>query len=216
MKIEKLSLLTNDIKQTKLFYSDRLNLEIVKEESDSVSFAAGITILSFSLTSIPNPSYHFAFNISNNKIEEAAQWCEQRQLSLLPFEGDKIIDFPNWNAKSIYFLDSNGNILEFIARFDLKNTNDSPFSEKHILNVSEIGMVVDDVLDFCNNTTEEYGIPVYEKQKRAPSFSVMGDAHGLFIVVPEKRIWFPTTILSGKFPLKIVLEQNGTVYEISA
>lgn len=215
MKIEKLSLLTNDVKQTKLFYSDRLNLEIIKEESDFVSFTTGTTILSFSLTSIPNPSYHFAFNISNNKIEEAAQWCEQRQLGLLPFEGDKIIDFPNWNAKSIYFLDSNGNILEFIARFDLKNANDYPFTEKHILNVSEIGMVVDDVLDFCNNTTEKYGIPVYEKQKPAPSFSVMGDVHGLFIVVPEKRKWFPTAILSGKFPLKIVLEQNGTAYEIS-
>ena len=83
----------------------------------------------------------------------------------------------------------------------------SPFDAKHILSVSEIGIVVPDVNLFCKKITEEYGIPFYEKQKPAPSFSVMGDARGLFIVVPEKRHWFPTDIASGRFRTEVVWEE---------
>ena len=217
MKIEKLVLLANDLKQTKNFYSGKLNLEIIEEESDSISFKAGRTILVFKGTSGDNPVYHFAFNISNNKIEEAAEWCESKGLQLLPYPvNHKVIDFPNWNAKSIYFLDAGGNILEFIARFDLKNESNSPFDKKQILNVSEIGMVTDDVNEFCKSTSKQFGIPFYEKQPPSPNFSVMGDAEGLLIVVPAKRKWFPTEIISNQFPVEIVLEQSGMNYEFAA
>jgi hypothetical protein len=215
MKIKELVLLTNDLGKTKDFYSGKLNLPILREQSDCIWLAAGSSTLAFKTSIIKQPVYHVAFNISNNKIEEALHWCEEKALRLVCLHDTiKIIDFPNWNAKSLYFMDNNGNILEFIARFDLPTENNSPFDEKQILSVSEIGMVVEDVEEFCKEVIKKYAIPFYEKQKPAPEFSVMGDAEGLFIVVPEKRKWFPTEILSESFHLEIVFEQKGITYEI--
>jgi catechol 2,3-dioxygenase-like lactoylglutathione lyase family enzyme len=215
MKIKELVLLTNDLKQTKDFYSGKLNLEVLLEGNDSTSFNVDSTILTFRQSVVKNPVYHFAFNISNNKIEEALQWCEAKGFEILCYHNTiKLIDFPNWNAKSIYFLDNNGNILEFIARFDLPTESNLPFGEKQILNVSEIGMVVSDVKAFCQEVMKKYRIPYYEKQKPAPDFSVMGDAKGLFIVVPEHRKWFPTEVASGRFPVEAVVEQNRVEWKV--
>jgi catechol 2,3-dioxygenase-like lactoylglutathione lyase family enzyme len=210
MKIKELVLLTNNLEQTKDFYSAKMNLQVLKEQSDCIWLEAGATILVFKASEIANPVYHFAFNISNNKIEEALNWIEAKGLQLVCLNDTlKIIDFPNWNAKSLYFLDNNGNVLEFIARFDLKTESNLPFDEKHILSVSEIGMVVEDVEAYCQQVMEKYAIPYYEKQKPAPNFSVMGDAEGLLIVVPEHRHWFPTDIPSGRYPVDVVLESEG-------
>jgi catechol 2,3-dioxygenase-like lactoylglutathione lyase family enzyme len=215
MKIKELVLLTNDLKQTKDFYSGKLNLEVLSERTDSASFSVGSTTLAFRQSVVKKPVYHFAFNISNNKIEEALQWCEVKGFEILCYHNTiKLIDFPNWNAKSIYFLDNNGNILEFIARFDLPTESNLPFNEKQILNVGEIGMVVDDVKAFCEEVMKKYRIPYYEKQKPAPDFSVMGDAEGLFIVVPEHRKWFPTGVVSRKFPVEAVLEEGGVKWKV--
>ncbi len=215
MIIKKLQLLTNDLNGTKIFYSQKLSFGILEESEVDASCKVGSTILTFLKTEIANPVYHFAFNISSNKIEEAADWCEAKGLELLPFPPDsRVIDFPNWNAKSIYFLDNNGNVLEFIARFDLPTESNKPFDKTQILSVSEIGIVTDKVYEFCNMVTEKYGIPSYEKQRPSPNFSVLGDAQGLLIVVPEKRNWFPTIIPSGKFPVDIALEQDEQIYSV--
>jgi catechol 2,3-dioxygenase-like lactoylglutathione lyase family enzyme len=216
MKIKSLVLLSNDLQETKAFYTRRLNLQLITEERDCIVLGAGSSSILFKQSPIPEPVYHFAFNISNNKIEDALSWCEKKQLHILCYrQNTKLIDFPNWNAKSIYFLDNNGNILEFIARFDLNTETDLAFDEKQILSVSEIGMVVDNVPEFCKNTMQEYGIPFYVKQKPASDFSVMGDANGLLIIVPEDRKWFPTEIPAGKVPVEILLEQNGIQHKIT-
>lgn len=215
MQIEKLTLVTNDIAGTKSFYSHKLELPVLEEGEGFIAFAAGSSVLQFNQTSITNPVYHFAFNIPSNKINHAIDWCRQKALKLLPYQEKELIDFPNWNAHSIYFLDNNGSILEFIARHDLSNAAADDFGSKHLLCVSEIGIVTTDVITFCNKAEKEYTIPYYEKQNPAPDFSVMGDAEGLFIVVPEKRKWFPTAITSTIFPLEVKIKQVGTNYSLN-
>ena len=39
-----------------------------------------------------------------------------------------IVDYSHWNAHSIFFLDPGGNVVEYIARHDLKNGAPGAFS----------------------------------------------------------------------------------------
>jgi hypothetical protein len=55
-----------------------------------------------------------------------------------------IADFVNWRAKSVYFFDPAGNIIELIARFDLNNASSEKFSSEQFLSLSEIGLVFPD------------------------------------------------------------------------
>ncbi len=214
MNIEKLVLYTANIAETEKFYVAKLGMQLIDKTEDSLNLKAGTTVLQFKHRANSNPFYHFAFNIPHNQVNSALQWCLQKELSMLPFENKNLVDFPNWNAESVYFLDNNGSILEIIARHDLENGSNEPFSAKQLLCVSEIGIVTDDVPSFCTRAIKQFGIPYYEKQRPTPNFSVMGDAEGLFIVVPAKRKWFPTAIPSAKFPLLATIKQNGNVYEL--
>jgi catechol 2,3-dioxygenase-like lactoylglutathione lyase family enzyme len=216
MRIKELTLLTNNLTGTKNFYGAKLGLHPVEEHSDFIVFRTGSTLLTFRLSAIDGPVYHIAFNIPHNKITEALLWCEKHRLHLLSYESKELVDFPNWNAKSIYFTDNGGNILEFIARYDLPNAISTHFGPEHILNVSETGVVVDNVPAFAEQFSKQYGVPYYEKQPAGPNFTVLGDAEGLFIVVPEKRKWFPTSVLSRKFPLQLIFEQGGRDFVFSA
>ena len=56
-----------------------------------------------------------------------------------------IVDYSHWNAHSIFFLDPGGNVVEYIARHDLKNGAPGAFSSRDILGTSEIALIVDDV-----------------------------------------------------------------------
>ncbi|MNL17020.1 hypothetical protein D3C87_1380890 [compost metagenome] len=88
---------------------------------NSLIIQVGSSVLKF----IENPEfdsvYHFAFNIPENKLEEAIKWCADK-IDLIMIENKRVIaNFETWNANAIYFYDNNGNLLEFIARHDLDN-----------------------------------------------------------------------------------------------
>lgn len=215
MHIQNLTLLTANPADTLRFYTETLGLSALPGTNGAVTLLAGSTQLTFEHTgAYSRPFYHFAFNIPCNKITEAVQWCHQKGLQLLPYMLRETIDFPNWNAKSLYFTDNNGNILEFIARNDLNNATGTAFNAGHILCVSEIGIVTDAVLPLCQNLNQTYGLPYYEKQKPEATFSVMGNAEGLLIVVPEKRNWFPTNIPSARFPVSMAIRQQNQTCQL--
>jgi len=94
MKIKQIELLSNDIIKIEDFYSKVLGLEIKNKNNSEISFTAGSSILKFIKTEIKDPVYHFAFNIPNNKLEEAEKWLSSR-VSLIKYEEKNIIDFEN-------------------------------------------------------------------------------------------------------------------------
>jgi catechol-2,3-dioxygenase len=209
MLIKKLQLLTDNLKGTAKFYHQVLGLNLLQVSEEELSFAAGGTILSFHRSYQQKPQYHFAFNIPCNKIEEALVWMTGKA-PVLDIEPNKpIVDFKNWNAKAFYFLDNNENILEFIARNDLKNTSQTPFDSSSILSVSEIGIVSEDVPQQCSFLVENFGVDYFDKQPPLPKFAALGDDSGLFIVVPLNRDWYPTSIASTRHWLKAAIEVNG-------
>ena len=214
MNILELQLLSSDILQTKRFYHEILGLSIIQADDLSIRISAGRSALQFKNVNDQNPFYHFAFNIPANKFEEAHAWANKR-VQLMPITlSTNIADFKNWNAKAFYFFDNNQNIVEFIARFDLDNNSDKAFDGSSIFSISEIGLVVDNAKAYSEKFLEEGGLNFFSRQPPQDDFVAIGDDHGLFIVVNNKRNWYPTSKPAAKFWTSIKIEENGKVTDI--
>ena len=219
MLLKEIILQTNHLALLHAFYQEVLQLPVMHYNSKTVSIAAGQTKLVFEAgNNSANPFYHFAFNIPSNKIEEALYWLRDR-IELLWMEDYKsyIAEFTNWHARSVYFIDPAGNILEFIARFDLNDVANEPFSAAHIRNVSEIGLVfrVENFDADINNLLKQYPLSYFDKQPPMPHFRAVGDDEGLFVIVPENRVWFSTkNTISQIFPLKVSFMENNKLFEL--
>lgn len=208
MEILNVKLLSNNIPATITFYRQILGLKIIKEDQSSVSLLAGNSSLNFFHFEGVQPVYHFAFNIPHNQLNEVLEYL-QNKLEIMPVtnKGDLIADFKNWNAKSIYFNDNNGNILECIARFDLDN--DQPDFDLHtfILNISEIGFVVNNVPE-AQNMLHQMGIPLYDRGPQEADFSVLGDDNGLIILKGIQSGWMPNNLAPHPYNVQTIIKKN--------
>jgi catechol-2,3-dioxygenase len=147
MEIKSVILQTRNIIEMRAFYIDTLGFPLIREGENSFRFAVGSSELEFTSNDVDgNPYYHFAFNIPPNKFNEAKTWAKKR-VSLNMEDGEDEIYFPHLPAHALYFDDPSGNVVEFIARYSVSGHSTEPFSIKSVLNVSEIGLTVDDV--FC-------------------------------------------------------------------
>jgi hypothetical protein len=98
---------------------------------------------------------------------------------------DDVVHFRNWNAHSVFFLDPAENIVEYIARHDLKNDADGSFTKKDILHASEIAFVVDDVSAMAAGLQGAFNLSQYRTGGK--SFRALGDEHGLLLVFERGR-----------------------------
>jgi catechol 2,3-dioxygenase-like lactoylglutathione lyase family enzyme len=206
MQVQELLLTTPDLSAQKTFYRNVLKLPVTAESEQQFTVQAGTTKLTFAQGALDGV-YHFAFNIPENQIAEARKWLAVPLIKAS--DGRDEFFSENWNAHNIYFYDPAGNILELIARHTLPNASTEPFSEKSLLNISEIGIGVEDVKAF----TESCDLPHYGSG--SDEFAPMGDENGLLIVVKLGRVWFPDT---GKpaleIPLRVGFSANGKQLEI--
>ncbi len=214
MHILKLEILSNDLDKTAAFYNQTLGLPVTAKNGTGISFSAGATELCFKLTTSQRPVYHVAFNIPHNLLSEALAWMEKKVEIIDAEPGTKIADFINWNAKSFYFFDYNGNILEFIARHNLPNQSPAAFDTNAIECVSEIGLAADDVAATCNEIMAAYDIPVFSMQPRLPNFIAMGNDHGLLILSKVNRNWHLTQSPAQKHYTKVLVSHNGIIRKL--
>ncbi len=216
MVIQRLILQSAKREKLASFYSDTLHLP-VEHTDKNIRIGAGISELVVE-DALPGtfPFYHFAFTIPSNKIEEAREWLKPR-VDLLWLEDYKseVADFINWQAKSVYFFDPAGNIVEFIARFDLNNATEAPFDSKQILSISETGLVFpgEKLDEKTQELIEQFGLSYFNKQPPLPQFKALGNDEGLFIIVPSQRNWYPTDRPSGIFPMEIEFSNDGQDYQ---
>ena len=210
MNIKEIQLYTHNFSKQLNFYTQTLGFELLEKQDKFFRLKVGNSILQFAEDKniSQNLNYHFAFNIPENQIQEAAIWIVEKGLTLLPFQNKNILDFPNWNAEALYFFDENRNIVEFIARHDLNNQSKIPFSARSICEISEIGLPVDNVKEFYEQMTKVIDVPVYSHISNMTSFCAAGNAQGLFIIVPLQRNWLPTQVENGVFPIHIILEDE--------
>ncbi|MDQ6903901.1 MAG: VOC family protein, partial [Bacteroidota bacterium] len=173
---------TKHLSELYKFYKDVLELNSSYIDEKSLKIIAGNSQLIFEETiDSGNPFYHFAFNIPNNKFDEAMEWISNKTpLLWLDDYNGYIADFVNWKAKSFYFLDPAGNILEIITRLELKDNVDEPFSSTHIRNISEIGLVynADDFDSNAQQLLKTFPINYFNKQSPLPHFRAIGDDEG--------------------------------------
>ncbi len=205
MNFLELRLGTQDLARQRTFYKEALGLKLL-EDTERFTVQVGSTRLRFDAFESGAGTYHFAFNIPENKLTEAKAWLLKR-VELLEQGGQNPFTSESWNAEQVYFLDADGNILEFIARHELQSASRDPFSSEHILNVSEIGYVVPEV---AKTLTRLAGLGLKPYREPGQKFAAVGDAHGLLIVAQTGRPWFPTgglktEIRAGVAPLELTL-----------
>ena len=214
MNITYLELSAKDLQAQQDFYTNVLELP-VSLESSILQVRAGQTNLVF--TQAPSEfegAYHFAFNIPENQFEAAKRWISSRVALLRDESGEEEFESKSWNSHSVYFLDAAGNVLEFIARHNLRNTADTEFDSKQILNVSEIGLPSEDVLELAERLCRLLDLAVF-MQEPSEDFTPVGDDNGLFILPAKDRIWKPDSGVPAKLlPVKVKGEANGRDWEV--
>jgi catechol-2,3-dioxygenase len=144
----------------------------------------------------PGPAVcsHFAVNVPPQRFEEAVDWARER-VELV----DDDVPFPAWRARSAYFFDPGGNIVELIAR-------ERAPGEELFLEISEVGLPVADVGEAVGALESELGLPHFSGNRR--DFSAVGDDRGLFIVVPVGRPWLFTDEPAPDAPLQVTIESD--------
>lgn len=208
MKIHAIQIETPSLDRVVEFYHHLLDFPYVAAPGKAY-FQAGDSQLVFSENAGFNGVYHFAFNIPSNQIREAMAWLERRGVELIANDkGENLIDFASWHAEAAYFYDPVGNIVEFIARRDLQNESEHAFGAGSIMEISEVGIVTDDVLAWNERAETAYGIPPFDKQKPNAGFSALGSDMGLFIVVTPGRKWLLTDIPAAKLPVQVTFEND--------
>ena len=205
MDIVELCLMTHVLAAQRAFYVETFDLTLLADDQESFAVQAGHTRLVFEQASpaASSPSYHFAFNIPENMLEQAKRWLSRRT-QLLPIDDTDEVYFEEWNAHACYFHDPAGNIVEFIARHDLRNPAPGPFGPGDILGVSEIGLPVPDVGVTVRALKVEVGLLPW----RPPSetFAALGDEDGLVIVVKQGRPWLPTGEPAAAHPVGVTFQ----------
>ena len=209
MKLKEIHLLSDNLNGTAEFYTNVLGLPTVTQTDGTLAIQAGNTALVFHQSENTGATYHVAFDIPNNKLKEAHQWLKKKA-SIIPVSQTSVFaDFDAWFAKSFYFYDNNGNVLEFICRDAVANALDSPFDSGMILYASEIGIVTDNVAATAKSITKQYGIPNFSRQTPSENFTALGDDYGLFVIVHSSRNWYPTDTRAKSFWSRIVFDMPG-------
>lgn len=215
MFITHLELPAADLEAQGDFYADTLELPVALG-SEGLEVRAGHTHILFTQAEANfDGAYHFAFNIPSNQFQSAKRWLEGRLPLLRDNAGAEEFKSQNWNSDSVYFKDAAGNILEFIARYDLDNAVDGDFDSDQVLIVSEIGLPSENVTGLAEELCTRLGLSVF-RQAPNENFTPVGDDHGLFILPIRDRIWMPDSGLPAQLlPVVVRCQANSAQWEVT-
>lgn len=213
MEIKSMTLQTTKLTEMKDFYINKLGFTLTEENDTSFNFVVGSSELKFTSNGVTsNPYYHFAFNIPSNKFSEAKTWIKKR-VTLNLEEGQDEANFTHLPARALYFDDPSGNVVEFISRQAMKTNQTESFSIKSVLNISEIGVTVNDVYSAAESLNT---VSVNERDNediRKDTLNFMGERNkGVFIILNEPgRRWIFSEKISKSFPLSITFSNNSKI-----
>lgn len=206
MEIKELKIDSKNLERQIDFYSNKIGLDLIEKSEIEAIFQVGKSKLKLVKSEVSFP-YHFAINIPSNKEDEALKWLKAR-VEILKDGKNEIQDFDFWNAKAIYFYDLDKNIIEFIARKNLKNDSQLNFGINSLLEISEIGMPVNDIEKTFNKLKEISNISIFDGGFER--FCAIGDENGLFICINKNvKDWFPTGDKAYSSEFEIKFEHNN-------
>ncbi len=211
MKIKKLKIYTSNIKQQLELYRDELGFEIGNYTEDSFELVAGYSILRFEFREKATP-YHIAFHVPDVQENEALRWLENI-IPVLKYNDDKIIDFSNWQAKSIYFYDKDKNIMELISRREFQKPESAIFNSSNIVGLAEIGMVTKEIKPKFEKLKLECGLDHFDGD--FDRFCAIGDPSGLLITINnDKKDWFPTSDKAYSSDFEMEFEHDSKTFKL--
>ncbi|MCA0980281.1 VOC family protein [Exiguobacterium aestuarii] len=154
MRITETMLYTNRLDEMKRFYTEKLGLSVIEEDSTSFRINLGEDTLVFQeAATVQERQYHFAINIPSNRFKEAKEWIKSR-VSLLREDGEDEIYFEGIDASSLYFYDADENVVELIARHSINRESDAEvFSTDDFLGIGEMSLTAVDPLHVAQELT---------------------------------------------------------------
>lgn len=200
------------MEEVREFYGEVLELPLEESEEGSLQFLVGSTRLIFEPAAPgQEPTYHFAIEVSENKVSRAARWLSARY-KLLQEEGEApYVRFPQLNSHSVYFSDPVGNFVELIGRHSLPTARPGEFSARDFLRISEVGLVVNRFTRVADLMLERLGIRRLPGP-RSQQYGVFGDDHFSFVVVEEGLTWARTDQPARPYPITAVLRgESGSL-----
>lgn len=210
MHIRELVLNTCRLEEQQAFYGGTLGLPLLDETGDAFTVQAGETRLRWRAAR-EEALYHVAFTLPRNRYAEAKRWIGRR-VPLLWKDGEDEIFFKGLHARSFYFCDPVGNILEYIVHYNLEIeiSGDGAEQAVPVLHVSEIGLPVEDVPACAEQLRTQFGIVSYGGSV-FENFAFLGDISGQLVVVRVGRPWLPTdTVLATVSPVEVTIRGQPT------
>lgn len=213
MRIDHVTMYASNYEATKQFYEITLNFPLISEEHNRFTIKVGKSTVTFMKAPLEEkPFYHFAFDVPSNQFEEAKAWTKGK-VELSQEQGEDEVYFAFSDAKSIYFEDPAGNIVELICRFSDAKQSDEPFTAASLQKVSEMSIVVTDKLHAVSSLHE---VSIFERDREeisADGLSFMGEREDAtyLLFVNEGRTWFFSNKKSTAFPVEITLDHGATV-----
>jgi catechol-2,3-dioxygenase len=214
MFISYLELPASDLPAQRDFYANILELPVTLSPA-GLEVKPGKTDVIFSQAAPDfGGAYHLAFNIPGSQFQAAKKWISSRVPLLQDEDGKVEFKSESWNSDSVYFKDAAGNVLEFIAHYNLKDSAAGAFDGRQILQVSEIGLPAEDVVALADELCRRLNLSIF-KQQPNETFTPVGDDNGLFIVSIKDRIWIPNSGVPAKLlPIKVKGTAEGREWEV--
>ena len=201
---------TNQLNAMKFFYESILGFKVVEEAHNKFTIQTGLTAVTFSDERvINNPFYHFAFDIPSNQFNSAKEWIKQKvQLSTENDEDE--VYFDSIKARSLYFEDPAGNIVEFISRLEDSPKSNLPFTIDHVIKMSEMSLVVEDKITVANELNKMALSERDQQHISTNSLSFIGTRkHPVYLLlVDPKRKWFFSKKEAVVYPQEILLDSG--------
>ena len=161
----------------------------------------------------PTGSHHLAYSVPSAALTAAGEQVKGHA-ELLERDGVHEFHFdpPFGPADSIYFLDPDGSLVEFIGR-----ERPHPFkgfdASRDVISIAEAAAPVDSVPSAAADLREIRGLSTV---LAGPDFAAVGDHDGMLIIVSGGRTWFPTDhLIPETTPLGITVDTPGARYDFS-
>lgn len=210
MDIINTTLKTHKLKVMKYFYEQILGFVIDNETPNSFQITLGKSSIVFNDKNVVGePYYHFACDIPSNQFLEAKKWVMDKT-NLLTEKGLNEIDFTYSVAKSFYFEDPSGNIIEFMARLEDNPPSDKTFSLESIQKLSEMSLIVHDKMAVANLLVNNHIVERSDSEITSTSLSFMSDKKTkvyLLLASPNRK-WLFSEKKSKVFPIDITLDSG--------
>ncbi|MGE6491383.1 VOC family protein [Exiguobacterium sp. NPDC077395] len=214
MRITETMLYTNRLDEMKRFYTEKLGLSVIEEDSTSFRINLGEDALVFQeAATVRERQYHFAINIPSNRFKEAKEWIKSRVPLLSEDEEDEIY-FEGIDASSLYFYDADENVVELIARHSINRESDAEvFSTVDFLGIGEMSLTAVDPIHVAQELANieihrRDGNPIDEHHL---NFLGAPNSDTYILLVPPGRVWLFSPKLSIPSPIQMTINRQYVI-----